>query len=87
MSRMNGFELLEQFRRDKELRAIPVIVISAKVDRHVDCFYATCARESSCHQQSIRGRHQRSQSGFEYAASMVDQLDPSQAAIRLAMKG
>lgn len=33
MPRMNGFELLEQFHRDEELRTIPVIVISAKVDR------------------------------------------------------
>ena len=33
MPGMTGFELLETFRADEALRAIPVIVISAKVDR------------------------------------------------------
>jgi signal transduction histidine kinase len=33
MPGMTGFELLEQFRGDEVLRTIPVIVISAKVDR------------------------------------------------------
>jgi signal transduction histidine kinase len=33
MPGMTGFELLEQFHRDDELRPVPVIVISAKVDR------------------------------------------------------
>ncbi len=33
MPGMNGFELLTTFRADEALRAIPVIVISAKVDR------------------------------------------------------
>jgi DNA-binding response OmpR family regulator len=33
MPGMTGFELLEQFGRDELLRTIPVIVISAKIDR------------------------------------------------------
>jgi len=33
MPGMTGFELLAQFRADEELRTIPVIVVSAKVDR------------------------------------------------------
>lgn len=33
MPGMTGFELLKEFRADQELRTIPVIVISAKVDR------------------------------------------------------
>lgn len=33
MPGLTGFELIEQFRADEELRTIPIIVVSAKVDR------------------------------------------------------